>query len=155
MIDTIRNMFSSPKVPKTTAELNADKAVELREKNEIIVTGYGGLNVGGLVAPEFSYLIRGVSSGRHQNFDDLKAIGLDAKNILTAIDAEIKQPVLLEESSLVIPHDLAVYNMENLKRIIQHIDGYMQDLSAYGIPLEDAFPAEEESAEAHVERPRG
>ncbi|MDA8093317.1 MAG: hypothetical protein M0T84_05280 [Betaproteobacteria bacterium] len=84
----------------------------------------------GLCISEFGYLLRYISEGALDAFGDLHAVASQRAHLLAVIDAELVQPVLREEQSLGIGHETAVYNMRNLRGIVDTIYQYCALLDA-------------------------
>ena len=81
--------------------LNWLKNIQKRKKMERFaegrrfnLKGRNGLSVNGLSAREFGYLLRFVTNGKHQCFENFQKIATDRQEIGAAINAEIGKSIL-------------------------------------------------------------
>ena len=91
-----------------------------------------GFCVNGLVVSEFGYLIRYVTDGKHDSFEDLEVIADDFVFINGAIISEMNRPVLREEEVNFTTHQGAIQNLKNLQYIVNSIAKYVDLAKALG-----------------------
>ena len=93
--------------------------------NNMVADGFGGYNIDNLIIKEFGYLLAYITDRKFSDISDFGTIYNNQTVIMQAINNELKQSKLIEESMLNISHELAVRNLVKLKTIIEKICGYM------------------------------
>ena len=96
------------------------KMARFAEERSFNLKGRSGLSVNGLSAREFGYLLRFITNGKHENFEDFQKIANDSREINAAIALEIAKPTLREEEANFTTHEGAIHNQENLRNIIAY-----------------------------------
>lgn len=97
--------------------------------------GYGGLVINHLVVSEFGYLLRYYSGGALESFDDFEKVFAISASVRSAVDADYLNPKLREEQNLQVSRSTADRNLQNLKGILDAIDGYVAKCKQLGISV--------------------
>lgn len=114
------------------------KILKALERNKISFYGYGGLSFDGLVVNEFRYLIKFMSKGKVNNFDDFYLIVKNKQALIESIQSECQKAELDEEKRMNISRDGAIANQKNLQNIIIGICGLVEDLNKIGVTVSEA-----------------
>lgn len=86
--------------------------------------GYG-FSVNGLLVREFDYLLRYVTGGKHDSFQDFGEIADNVVSINAAIVSEMQKPIPREEEVNFTSHEGAIRNLENLRYIVLCVAEYV------------------------------
>lgn len=98
--------------------------------------GYdGGLVIHHLMVSELGYLLRNVTDGRLERFDDFQTITQASPLILSAIQTEMEKPVLREQEAFKIDRESAQMNMQNLAKIVRCISDFVVLSRVLKLPL--------------------
>ncbi len=123
-LENIKSLFVKSK------PLDEELGINFGHSGEGWARSYSIDGVGGVA--EFNYLFSYILSkqdtidkeARIQDQDNIKLYSDNHKLLIELIDTELAEEVLREESSNNIPHELAVNNMEKLKKILITLHEY-------------------------------
>lgn len=93
--------------------------------NGMTFEGFGGLVIHNLVVSEFGYLIRYLTKGKIERFDDFDLINENKELIFSAIDEELSKEVLRESEVFGYSREITEGNIKNLQKIIVTICSYV------------------------------
>lgn len=99
------------------------------------IYGEYGFVVDGLLVSEFGYLLRYVTSGKHDSFTNFEAIANDYVAIDGAIVTEMAKPIPREAEVNFTTPEGARRNLENLRYIIKAIAEYVSLAAKLDLPL--------------------
>lgn len=86
---------------------------------------FDGLSIKGDAVSEFSYLLRYLTNGALENFNNFQAIDEHKEQILRAIERELSQE-LIREQTLGVSREAAETHLKKLAAIITTISDYYQ-----------------------------
>lgn len=95
------------------------------QDNGMTFEGFGGLVIHHLVVYEFGYLLRYLTDGKIERFDDFDLINKNKEFILSAIDEELSKEVLRESEVFGYSREITEGNIRNLQKIIITICSYV------------------------------
>lgn len=104
------------------------------EERRFKLNGAYGFSVNGLLVREFGYLLRYVTNGKHDSFENFEEIANDFVAIDGAIVNEIGKPTPREEEVNFTSHEGAVQNLKNLRYIVRCISEYVDLAKELGLP---------------------
>lgn len=110
------------------------KLRKFMRQHDMVIEGYGGLNIRGLVVHEFGYLLRYYSGGGVDSFDDLAAVAGVAPQIEGAINQELAVGQLREQQALNVSKATAEANVRNLIQVLHVIVEYIAECKKLGLP---------------------
>ncbi|QXQ20684.1 hypothetical protein [Pseudomonas tolaasii] len=113
------------------------KVAEFMDKNEMNFAGYGGLNIHRQVVREYGYLLRYITEGKLDTFQDFRAIRDSHVDIIKSIDQELAKPLLRESEVYGYSRQTAEGNLIRLKALIATITEYTNLCETLGINLYD------------------
>lgn len=101
---------------------------EERKAKELNINfnGFGGLVIDHLVVNEFSYLLRFLTDGKLESFNDFQKIYEEKSKILHNIELELAKENMKEEEAFHVSRATAEGNMRNLANIISKISEYYE-----------------------------
>ncbi|WP_152034523.1 hypothetical protein [Burkholderia contaminans] len=95
--------------------------------------GTMGFSINGLIVREFNYLLRHVTGGKLERFDDLEMIHASYPLIIAGITKEMKHPLEVERNLADL--ETAQTNLRNLRQIVEVISRYVD--KCYDLNLRD------------------
>lgn len=98
---------------------------QFMQENDMTFEGFGGLVIHHLVVSEFGYLLRYLTDGKLERFDDFQLINENKESILSAIDDELSKEVLRESEVFGYSREITEGNIKNLQKIIVTICSYV------------------------------
>lgn len=102
------------------------------KQNHFYLNGSYGFSVNGVLVSEFGYLLRYVSDGKHETFNNFEALADDFVSINGAIVLEMRKPVPREMEVNFTTRDGALTNLENLQTIVRSITKYVELARKHG-----------------------
>ncbi len=111
------------------------KRKDFMKTHNMKFNGYGGLCIHSLVVSEFGYLLRYLTDGKVDSFDDFEKIVETTPLIHSSAKHELEKNVLKEEENLKISHELATRNIQKLLDIVECINKYVDLCKREEIPL--------------------
>jgi hypothetical protein len=87
---------------------------------------FDGLSIKGDVVSEFSYLLRYVTNGALENFNDFQAIYEHREHILRAVERELSQE-LMREQAFGVSRETAETHLKKLAAIVTTISDYYKE----------------------------
>ncbi|KAB7687681.1 hypothetical protein GBN24_14310 [Plesiomonas shigelloides] len=93
--------------------------------NGMTFEGFGGLVIHNLVVSEFGYLLRYLTKGKIERFDDFDLINENKELIFSAMHEELSKEVLRETEVFGYSREITEENINNLKEIIITICSYV------------------------------
>jgi len=125
MLNKMYSFFRKIKATDTSQDERVKLVIEFMKKNEIDFAGYGGLNMHRQVVREYGYLLRYVTEGEIETFQDFQAIRDSNIGIIKSIDKELTKPLLRESEVYGYSRQTAEGNLARLKALISTITEYV------------------------------
>lgn len=126
LIKSIRKHFADKRKQKRMQAFCEEKCFKL--------DGNYGFSIGGLIVREFAYLLRFVSDGKHESFDDFVALREDIHQLKAGILKEYYMTTPTETERLGVDPATAKRNMQNLDMILSAIAAYATEAEFNGFP---------------------
>lgn len=131
IFETIKRCFgldSSSMSAKTLEKFFHDRQFKLN--------GYGGLNIANTVVYEFNYLLKYLTGGELQDFDDLGLVAEKRGSIQATISAELAKPQTEEERFFGVSRATAESNLNKLSVIVRDIGDYIDLCNELQLPIQ-------------------
>lgn len=125
LIDLLTNWIRERKRDKAFAAFEA--------QHEFTLNGRMGFSIHRLVVSEFGYLLRHVTDGKHDNFDNFTAIARDEREIDLSITKEINLDLPREAEVKMTTVEGARHNLENMRSIVHVIARYVEFAKEHGL----------------------
>jgi len=137
MLNKIYSFLRKGNAAGASQDKRVRKVAEFMDKNEINFAGYGGLNIHRQVVKEYGYLLRYITDGKLDTFQDFRAIRDSHVDIIKSIDQELAKPLLRESEVYGYSRQTAEGNLVRLKALISTITEYTDLCETLGIDLYD------------------
>ena len=128
--------FLARKTPSNAPlDTRVRQVVDFMNKNEINFNGYGGLNIHRQVVREYGYLLRYVTEGKLDTFEDFQGIRDHQAAIVENIDRELAKPMLRESEVFGYSRQTAEGNLLRMKALVETIALYTALCETLGIDI--------------------
>lgn len=107
---------------------------EFSEQWRFHLNGDMGFSVAGNLVSDFGYLLRYLTKGRLDSFENFERIAANSKSIYSAIAGELARPIPQEAETLTTAKG-ARSNLNDLRFIVEAITAYVELAKSLELPL--------------------